>query len=243
MITTDFSSFAFTPNQAAAASLLDSVQLDPKAAKFISFLNQEPFANLTNDLEKITPPDGLTSFYEIGFSNANIQKLTLESRLDDLHSGSTGFSSNMKVNGATVNDKAGGDGKASKAVVEPVLQHAPENRWGVWVTGFGDFVNVDGDENARGYNVIERDKDLRQAIDVALAKAGDMTVERIRTHPGYTALGRHRKINAFTMIPFKAPPEATHGTDFSRASIEQRIAAGHDEAIAQKIGEPKWVQL
>jgi NTE family protein len=89
---------------------------------------------------------------------------------------------------------------------------------------------------------IERDKDLRQAIDVALAKAGDMTVERIRTYPGYTALGRHRKINAFTMIPFKAPPEATHGTDFSRASIEQRIAAGHDEAIAQKIGEPKWVQ-
>ena len=136
VITTDFSSFAFTPNQAAAASLLDSVQLDPKAAKFISFLNQEPFANLTNDLEKISP-DGLTSFYEIGFSNANIQKLTLESRLDDLHSGSTGFSSNMKVNGATVNDKAGGDGKASKAVVEPVLQHAPENRWGVWVTGLG----------------------------------------------------------------------------------------------------------
>jgi autotransporter-associated beta strand protein len=153
VVTTDFSSFAFTPNQSASASLLDAVQLDPRAANLISFLNTEPFSNLTNDLEKISP-DGLTAFYEISFSNANIQKLNLESRLDDIHNGSNGFSSNMKVNGATVNleNGADADGKSSKAVVEPVLQHAPENRWGVWVTGFGDFVDVDGDGNAQGYN-------------------------------------------------------------------------------------------
>ena len=150
VMTTDFSSFAFTPNQLAAANLLDAVQLDPRAANLISFLNTEPFANLPTDFQKISP-DGLTAFYEISFSNANIQKLTLEGRLDDLHNGSNGFSSNMKVNGATVNDKAT-DGKTSKAVVEPILQHAPENRWGVWVTGFGDFVNVDADGNAKGYN-------------------------------------------------------------------------------------------
>jgi outer membrane autotransporter protein len=36
--------------------------------------------------------------------------------------------------------------------VEPVLQPGPENRWGVWVTGFGDFVNLDGDGNGQGYN-------------------------------------------------------------------------------------------
>jgi outer membrane autotransporter protein len=150
IVITDFSSFGFTPNQTAAGNLLDAVQLDPRATNLISFLNTEPFANLPNDLQKISP-DGLTSFYEIGFSNANIQKLTLEGRLDDLHNGSNGFSSNMKVNGATVNDKAA-DGKSSKAVVEPVLQPGPENRWGVWVTGFGDFVNVDGDGNGQGYN-------------------------------------------------------------------------------------------
>jgi outer membrane autotransporter protein len=126
------------------------VHLDPKAANLISFLDQEPFANLPGDLEKISP-DGLTAFYEISFSNANIQKLNLESRLDDFHNG---FSSNMKINGASVNleDRADADGKSSKAVVEPILQHSPENRWGVWVTGFGDFVDVDGDGNARGYN-------------------------------------------------------------------------------------------
>jgi outer membrane autotransporter protein len=44
------------------------------------------------------------------------------------------------------------DGKSSKGVVEPILQPGPENRWGVWVTGFGDFVNVDSDGNAKGYD-------------------------------------------------------------------------------------------
>ena len=74
----------------------------------MSFLYKEPFANLPSDFEKISP-DGLTAFYEIGFSNSNIQRLNLEGRMDDIHNGSTGFSSNMKVNGATANleDKAG----------------------------------------------------------------------------------------------------------------------------------------
>jgi outer membrane autotransporter protein len=98
--------------------------------------------------------EGLTALYEISFSNANIQRLNLEDRLDDIRSGSNGFSSNMKVNGANVtrDDKATVDGKSSKNVVEPILQPGPENRWGVWVTGFGDFVSVDADANAKGYN-------------------------------------------------------------------------------------------
>jgi outer membrane autotransporter protein len=151
--TIDFASFALTPNELAAANLLDAVQLDPRAANLISFLDKEPFANLPGDFDKISP-EGLTAFYEISFSNANIQKLNLEGRLDDIHNGSNGFSSNMKLNGATVSpeEQAGEDGKSSKGVVEAILQPGPENRWGVWVTGFGDFVNVDGDGNAKGYD-------------------------------------------------------------------------------------------
>ena len=64
----------------------------------VSFLSKEPVPNLPEDLAKISP-DALTAFYEIGFSNANIQRLNLEGRLDDLRSGSSGFSSNMKTNG------------------------------------------------------------------------------------------------------------------------------------------------
>ena len=121
----DFVSFARTPNDRAAANLLDRIALDPRAAELINFLFNEPLSNLPGDLERISP-DSLSSLYEISFSNANIQKLNLESRLDDIHNGSNGFSSNMKINGATVHleDRADADGKSSKAVVEPVLQHA-----------------------------------------------------------------------------------------------------------------------
>jgi outer membrane autotransporter protein len=151
--TTDFNSFALTPNQHAAARLLDAVQLDPRATNLIAYLAKVPFADLPHTFNQISP-ESLSALYEISFSNANIQRLNLESRMDDLHNGSNGFSSNMKVNGATVNtdDRSAGDGKTSKAVVEPILQPGPGNRWGVWMTGFGDFVSVDGDANANGYN-------------------------------------------------------------------------------------------
>ena len=149
----NYSAFAHTPNQLSAAGLLDAIHLDPRAANLISFINSQPFANLPGDFQKMSP-DSLTSFYEISFSNANIQRLNLEGRMDDIRNGSNGFNSNMKVNGATVNtdDQTGGDGKSPKAVVEPILKPAPENRWGVWTTGFGDFVSVDGDGNSNGYN-------------------------------------------------------------------------------------------
>jgi autotransporter-associated beta strand protein len=77
VVTTDFSSFAFTQNQSAAANLLDAVQLAPRGVNLISFLSTEPFANLPGDFQKIAP-DGLTAFYEIRFSKANIQKVNLE---------------------------------------------------------------------------------------------------------------------------------------------------------------------
>ena len=174
----DFAAFAQTSNQLAVAKLLDKVALDPREAQLISFLSNEPVVNLPSDFEKISP-DGLTAFYEISFSNANIQRLNLEGRLDDIRSGSNGFSSNMKVNGATVNleDKAGVDGKSSKSVVEPILQPGPQNRWGVWVTGFGDFVNVDGDGNANGYNFttggVSLGVDYRITDQLAIGVMGD----------------------------------------------------------------------
>jgi len=189
VMTTDFSSFAFTPNQLAAANLLDAVQLDPKAANLISFLNTEPFSNFPKDFQKISP-DGLTALYEISFSNANIQKLNLESRLDDIHNGSNGFSSNMKINGATVNleDRADADGKSSKAVVEPILQHAPENRWGVWMTGFGDFVDVNGDGNAPGYNFttggVSLGLDYRITDQLAIGVMGEYSHTWTSLNPG-----------------------------------------------------------
>jgi subtilase-type serine protease len=185
----DFKSFARTPNQRAAGNLVDRTALAPNAASLVNFLFAEPVSNLLSDLEKISP-DGLTSFYEISFSNANIQKLNLESRLDDIHNGSNGFSSNMKINSATVHleDRADADGKSAKNVIEPVLQHAPENRWGVWVTGFGDFVNVDGDGNAQGYDFttggVSLGIDYRITDQLAIGAMGDYSHTWTSLNPG-----------------------------------------------------------
>jgi autotransporter-associated beta strand protein len=152
--TINFSSFAQTPNQRAAASLLDPIQLDPKSAALMSFLYSQPTSRFPDDFAKISP-EGLTAFYEISFSGANIQKLNLEGRLDDIRNGCNGFNSNVKINGGSVSGPEGKtavDGKYSKNTLEPVLQSGPGNRWGIWLTGFGDFVDVDSDSNAKGYD-------------------------------------------------------------------------------------------
>jgi hypothetical protein len=42
------------------------------------------------------------------------------------------------------------EGKDGKTLLEPgknVLTPAPENRWGVWISGSGDFGDVDSDGN------------------------------------------------------------------------------------------------
>ncbi len=87
--TIDFASFAQIPNQRAAASLLDGAQLNPRASNLMSFLYKEPFANLPSDFARISP-ESLTAFYEISFSGANIQRLSLENRLEHIRNSSIG---------------------------------------------------------------------------------------------------------------------------------------------------------
>src|SRR5258708_39514933 len=153
IVTIVFPSFALTPDERAAANLLDAVQLDPRAAHLISFLDTEPFANLPADFDKISP-ESLTAFYEISFSGANIQRLSLENRLEDIRNGSGGES----VTGAIVylDDKA--DGKSSKN--PPMLPPVREKRWDFWSTSFGDLGHVDSDFHARGYKVTTGGIDL-----------------------------------------------------------------------------------
>jgi fibronectin-binding autotransporter adhesin len=168
--TVDFASFAQTPNQRAAASLLDDVQLATRASNLMSFLNKQSFANLPSDFDRISP-ESLTAFYEISFSGANIQRLNLENRLEDIRNGSGGES----VTGATVylEDKA--DGKSSNN--PPMLPPVPEKRRDFWSTSFGDFVHVDSDFNARGYKFttggIDLGIDYRLTNHLALGLMGN----------------------------------------------------------------------
>jgi len=123
----------------------------PRKTSLISFLASQPVADLPADFEKISP-DSLTALYEISFSAENVQAANLENRFTEIRNHSTGFSSSLSVSNAPGTVSGGEDGKG---VIEPnknVLAPSPENRWGVWITGNGDYVNVSGDGNTKGYD-------------------------------------------------------------------------------------------
>src|SRR5206468_8151928 len=92
----------------------------------------------------------------IGVSLANIQAVNLQRRMDDIRAGSRGFSAlNFTINGSTPNFSGGlarptgASGKSGPSVMEPT----PENRWGVFVTGLGEFTNVGDTSNAPGFDL------------------------------------------------------------------------------------------
>jgi outer membrane autotransporter protein len=150
-----FTEVACNPNTLAVAKVLDSVVGDPRAAGLIEFLDTQPLPELCPDLNLISPEE-LTSIFNIGVSLANIQTVNLERRMDDIRAGSRGFSaSGFAINGSTPNfsgglsGPTGPEGKSGPSVLQPT----PENRWGVFVTGLGEFTNVDSTSNAPGFDL------------------------------------------------------------------------------------------
>jgi outer membrane autotransporter protein len=178
----------------AAADLLDVVQLDPRIANLVHYFYQHPFTELASDFDQISP-ESLSAFYEISFSSANLQRLTLEGRMDDIRNGSTGFSSNVQPNGAS-DPKMVANAKTTKNPVEPVLQPVPENRWGIWLNGFGDFVSVDSDFNARGYRFstggLDLGVDYRIFDNFVLGVMGDYAHSWTDLRPGTIAVNSGR---------------------------------------------------
>src|SRR3954447_6920552 len=74
--------------------------------------------------------------------------------------------------------------------------------------------------------------DLIAAVDDALP--GDSP---IRSDPLFTKLRAHRKIDHLNVVTSSLPPELSNAGDFSRSSIEARIQAGFEDAMAQGIGD------
>jgi NTE family protein len=80
-------------------------------------------------------------------------------------------------------------------------------------------------------------------IDLALAidRFVPADCSAVRDDPGYKKLMSHKKIDAFNIIRSEMPPERGSAGDFSKASLDWRIAAGYNDAVAQGIGKPKPV--
>jgi autotransporter-associated beta strand protein len=114
--------------------------VNPDKPLFLSFL-----------LKVLNPTaEQLTSLF-IPFSGANSQRFNLDNRFAEIQRGSTGFVSPLPTVPTTGKETV--FQKDGKTVSQPpVFQPGPQNRWGVWVNGWGDFVSVDDDNFAKGYN-------------------------------------------------------------------------------------------
>jgi autotransporter-associated beta strand protein len=143
-----------TPNELAVAKAIDSARGDPREAALFAFLNSQPIANLPHDFSLIAPTQ--ISSINASVSMGKVQTSNIGQRMLNIHAGSTGFSSS----GFTLNGEAptfgnglagetGAEGKSGPSVLAPI----PENRWGFFVTGLGEFTNVDSTANANGYDV------------------------------------------------------------------------------------------
>jgi hypothetical protein len=76
--------------------------------------------------------------------------------------------------------------------------------------------------------------DLVARIDAALPPDSD-----IRDDPTYRQIRAHRRIDHLNVVTSSLPIDESATADFSRASIETRIRAGYDDAVAQGIGNPR----
>jgi hypothetical protein len=155
-LTNSFQSQALTFNQASVAEDMDDVVGDPRAFALIGFLGNEPLANLPHDFDLIAPEE-FAALYELPISNAVIRNTNLQQRMDDIRAGSTGFCAAgfaPQISGKETYSKD----SSGKATLEknpaPAFVPTPENRWGIWVTGRGEYVDVgNDDDNATGYSL------------------------------------------------------------------------------------------
>jgi outer membrane autotransporter protein len=105
---------------------------------------------------RLIAPEELASIYEIKFALDTMQGTNLIQRMDDIRAGSNGFCAAgyvPQVISQGYSKDSGGKGVLDKNPA-PAFVQAPENRWGIFVTGSGEYVKVgDDDANAAGYKI------------------------------------------------------------------------------------------
>ena len=141
-----FMPLAKTPNQRSVARNLDNASADPREAALVNYIDSLSPTGVRDSLDRISP-DQLDSMFEISRSLGDVQSANIQQRLDDVRGGATGFSSD----GLAISDKDGSTNLMDKNPVPAPYKPLGKNV-GLFLTGNGEFVNVDSDGNARGYN-------------------------------------------------------------------------------------------
>jgi autotransporter-associated beta strand protein len=146
------------PNELAVARALDKLAANNPAHELIVELNALPVEQLPEAFSLLSP-EQLTSIFTAGLAVSQVQMGNIEHRLADVRQGATGFSDS----GFAVNDRRERhetreyDGKtmvdtSGKEVVTPLA--VPDYRWGFFISGTGELVDVENTCGARGSSFV-----------------------------------------------------------------------------------------
>jgi outer membrane autotransporter protein len=153
--------FCRNPNAAAVGAALDqnaellAAVKDSKGRsleQLFTYKSKNQPDELCDLLDERIPAEEFVSIFTLGFSEANIETDNLSRRMLAIRTDSgsaTGLTINSGVREFSMGlaGPTGPEGKSGPPVVQP----PPQNRWGFFVTGIGEFVKVDDTSVANGF--------------------------------------------------------------------------------------------
>ncbi|MCX6979269.1 MAG: autotransporter domain-containing protein [Verrucomicrobia bacterium] len=143
-----------TPNQNAVAGALDSVAaknlFKTGVVKELNFLDTQPLNTLKGNLDKIAPEE-LTSIFHLGVALSNIYGNNLDHRMEDIRNQAGG--SAIAAGPASNQDRFVGGNNGPRGVRSKEIMPPNDDRWGMFLTGSGEFTHVGSTTNAAGYNL------------------------------------------------------------------------------------------
>ena len=144
------STLALTPNQSAVAAALDSLTKltggHTGIFKELTFLDTQSLATLKANLDKISPEE-VTAIFSLSNALANVQSANIQQRLADIR---LELGKVISIHSVNVSDGGtpGPVGRHSKEIAP-----ADDERWGLWMSGSGEFTHVGSTTNAAGFNM------------------------------------------------------------------------------------------
>ncbi|MGC4014163.1 MAG: autotransporter outer membrane beta-barrel domain-containing protein [Luteolibacter sp.] len=142
-----------TPYNDSVGPALDD---HPALRPAINYLNTRPLADLPADYDLIAPEE-LTAAFEAGRAFTQVETSNIENRLREIRNGGgAGFSGNqfsilkrqVSLNAPDLRDAKGGTAKEAD-----VFSPGADNRWGVFLSGSAESVDVGSDGNAAGFDI------------------------------------------------------------------------------------------
>ncbi|MEO7933488.1 MAG: autotransporter domain-containing protein [Chthoniobacterales bacterium] len=147
-----------TPNQIAIATALDKLAGDDSTSRLIAALDRLPIDQLPGAYDRLSPVE-FAAIFDSGFAIAREQSGFIERRLEDVRDNSRTEETTTQPAQAESDGKTVFDDKDGKHMIAPegknvrtreVANLAPERRWGFYLNGGAEFVNIDSTSRAAG---------------------------------------------------------------------------------------------